>query len=57
MSYGFGSQTDNSLRKKRGQARCSHKWAKKSKHRTERRRVKADIDCAPAYRKYSGYES
>jgi hypothetical protein len=34
----------------------SHKWDKQKKHRVERRRARNDLECAPLYRKYKGYE-
>lgn len=34
----------------------SHKWDKQKKHRIERRRANQDPDCAPAYRRYAGWE-
>jgi hypothetical protein len=33
-----------------------HRWLKKEKARTERRRAKKDPESQPAYGKYRGYE-
>ena len=33
-----------------------HRWLKKQKTRTERRRAKKDPESQPAYGKYRGYE-
>lgn len=38
------------------EAKNSHKWDKRKKHRVERRRAKADPECDSRYRKYKGYE-
>lgn len=34
-----------------------HQYLKRSKHRAERRRAKADPECQPAYGKYAGWET
>lgn len=33
-----------------------HRYLKRAKVRSERRRAKIDPECAPSYRKFSGYE-
>lgn len=34
----------------------SHKWDKRKKHKSERAAARADIEVAPCYRKYGGWE-
>lgn len=59
MAYGLGDQIENDLAimilgKKA--KRVSHKWDKRMKHRSERRRAKRDVECVPAYNRYRGWE-
>lgn len=40
---------------KKGRSKYA-RWIKIAKHKVERRRVKADIECGPQYNRYGGYE-
>lgn len=41
---------------RKGAKRHSHKKVKKTKHKHERRRAKANPECNPEYNKYDGWE-
>lgn len=55
MSAGLTEQIEHHMHCWGGKNR-SQRWVKTQKHRTERRRAKANPECPPYYRKYSGWE-
>ncbi len=58
MGLGRGEQCEPWLRprNRHGESRHSGRWRKQIKHRSERRRVSRDVECAPGYKVYAGWE-